>query len=221
MSVNPRPGMLRFDGNVQIFYMTICKDCDMALPHSNELTRQAWADAHRTTGHAVSYAVDVRPDADQTEEKRQRLIARLRHKYSVQMAQYHGGPCAGKGSTCAGEIHYGQRFVQWNGQLWHDTCIPDGYLLRMANVTDLVPGVFDEIQPVTVERWEPLTGEGQQWKSANPSYVNPMQKTMTIVGRIADQIGKVVGGDPATVAPEKMNARQRRRLKRKGKQWQK
>lgn len=61
MSANIRPGMVRFDGDASIFFMSICEECDMALPHPDEETRQQWIAGHSTTGHTIRVAVDIRP----------------------------------------------------------------------------------------------------------------------------------------------------------------
>lgn len=58
MSVGPRPGDFRFFGTPQLFYMAICRECDIGLPFSNGIDRENWRAGHP---HDVEYAIDVRP----------------------------------------------------------------------------------------------------------------------------------------------------------------
>lgn len=230
MSIAPRPGMLRFDGDVAVFYMAICKQCDMALPHPTEMSREMWATGHQATGHAITFALDVRPDAGQTEVRRRQLVDRLREKYSNPMPPYQGGgTCAGKGKTCDGLIFHGQEYVQWNGKLWHAECLDDGSYLRMATVADIAPGVLADVEPVTMKTWMPgdpsrpvgfynVGGNGP----APATIMNPLDRHAGLLAGMAGQLSKVIGSD-ATVAhvppPKKPNARERRRQRREGKQW--
>lgn len=58
----PAPGMVRFTGEPTVFYMAICRTCEIALPHLNEASRDNWAAQHRVSHPlSVEYAVDVRP----------------------------------------------------------------------------------------------------------------------------------------------------------------
>lgn len=65
MSVLPRHGDARFNGTPILYFMTICLECDMALPHTDEETQLQWASEHSDAeygpGHEVRLAVDVRP----------------------------------------------------------------------------------------------------------------------------------------------------------------
>lgn len=65
MSVLPRRGDVRFNGEPTIYFMTLCRKCDMALPHTDEETQRRWASEHSDAeygpGHEVMLAVDVRP----------------------------------------------------------------------------------------------------------------------------------------------------------------
>lgn len=240
MSIAPRPGMLRFDGDVAVFYMAICQQCDIALPHPTEMSREMWATGHRGTGHTVTYALDVRPDTGQTENRRRQLVDRLREKYSNPMPANRGGSCAGIGKTCGGPIVDGQPYVQWNGKLWHAECLDDGSYLRMATVADIAPGVFVDVEPVTIKSWI----QGEDWARANPSYrftgsgpqtvtapSDPLQRHANFVSALGVDLKKIIAEDVAAgydvtmVAtnideqPKKLNARQRRRQRREGKQW--
>lgn len=221
MSIAPRPGMLRFDGDVAVFYMAICKQCDMALPHPTEMAREVWATGHCTTGHAVTYALDVRPDTSQTESRRRQLVDRLRKKYSVPMPALRGGVCGGK--ICNGEISYQQRYVSWAGKLWHAECLDDAVYFRIADITDIAPSIFDDVKPVTMQTWMPAD---KAWRDANPSYgrglgpltviADPIAQHAGLLANMAEQLGATV----AHVPPKKPNARERRRQRREGKQWQ-
>jgi hypothetical protein len=66
VSIAPAPGMVRFGGNVTVFFIAICRLCDTALPFPNEDQRLAWAKAHHAaTRHTIELAVDVRHDPRQ------------------------------------------------------------------------------------------------------------------------------------------------------------
>lgn len=227
MSIAPRPGMLRFEGDVAVFYMAICTQCDMALPHPTEMAREMWATAHRSTGHVIAYALDVRPDTGQTENRRRQLVDRLREKYSNPKPAVRGGSCAGIGKTCHGPIMGGQRYVQWDGKLWHAECLDDGSYLRMATVADIAPGVLVDVEPITMKTWMPddpsrpvcfynVGGNGP----APATIMNPLDRHAGLLAGMAEQLGKVVGGDATVPPPKKPNARERRRQRREGKQWQ-
>lgn len=62
MSALPPNGVVRFAGEPSIFYMAICRDCDMAMPFDCAAARDQWARLHGDgTEHGVEKAVDVRP----------------------------------------------------------------------------------------------------------------------------------------------------------------
>jgi hypothetical protein len=62
MTTSPAPGMVRFTGEPAIFYMAICRTCDIAMPFPSDIYRDTWADQHRESHPlSVEYAVDVRP----------------------------------------------------------------------------------------------------------------------------------------------------------------
>lgn len=57
-------GTIRFAGVPKVFYMALCAQCRVDMPFGDAGTRAPWAESHRTTGHTVTFAVDVRPDFD-------------------------------------------------------------------------------------------------------------------------------------------------------------
>lgn len=59
MSVDPRPGDFRFFGTPQVFYIAVCRECDMALPFADGIERENWRGAHPHDD--VEYAIDIRP----------------------------------------------------------------------------------------------------------------------------------------------------------------
>lgn len=62
MSIDPHPGMIRFNGYPSVFFMAICRDCDIATVFETEAAREVWIMGHRTTNHTINVAVDIRPD---------------------------------------------------------------------------------------------------------------------------------------------------------------
>lgn len=232
MTIAPRPGMLRFDGDVAVFYMTICRKCDMAIPHPDETVQTRWGHEHfQGTGHHVTLAVDVRPDTRQTENRRRQLVDRLREKYSHPATR----PAAGCGG-CRQMILAGDPMMQWDRKLWHAGCLDDGSYLRMATVADIAPGVLADVEPVTMKTWMP----GDAWDRANPSYrftgsgpqtviapSDPVARHANFVSALGVDLRKAMadatGYEVAMIATnvdKKPNARERRRQRREGKQWQ-
>lgn len=67
MTVSPPPGVVRFNGTPDIFYMAICRHCEIALPFGIEDQRTEWMQGHATApGHSITdiaVAVDIRPAA--------------------------------------------------------------------------------------------------------------------------------------------------------------
>jgi hypothetical protein len=62
MTTTPAAGMVRFTGEPTVFYMAICRACDMAMPFIDKGIRDEWATLHRESHPlSVEYAVDVRP----------------------------------------------------------------------------------------------------------------------------------------------------------------
>jgi hypothetical protein len=62
VSTAARAGYVRFTGyGVGVFYMAICETCDVSIPFVSSNEREEWVREHRTTGHRVDYAVDIRP----------------------------------------------------------------------------------------------------------------------------------------------------------------
>lgn len=63
MSVLPRSGDIQFYGGAVVFFMALCRGCDVSLPFETEDDRSAWVEEHVSTGHRIDVAVDVRPQA--------------------------------------------------------------------------------------------------------------------------------------------------------------
>lgn len=227
MSTAPRPGMIRFDGIVQAFFVCICEKCDHALPFETPELQMQWALNHGgATGHAVTFATDIRPDPAVTENRRRDLTTKLRKKYSHPSTRPVVG-CSG----CPQMIVAGDPTMEWNGKHWHANCIDDGTLMRMASMVDLIPDLFKDVEPVTIKRWDPASAVGFVVRAGNngPYHFggerfsgdlfgavvdkNPMARAATFVANLNDAVRGVT-------APKKPNARERRRLKRAGKQWQ-
>jgi hypothetical protein len=62
------PDPVVFYGRPVVFYLAICINCGAdaharpnPMPFGTEADRDRWADGHRSTGHIVKEAVEVRP----------------------------------------------------------------------------------------------------------------------------------------------------------------
>lgn len=55
-----------FLGRPKVWFLAICRECNhgrrpQPMPFGNETARDLWADGHRTTGHHVDEALEIRP----------------------------------------------------------------------------------------------------------------------------------------------------------------
>lgn len=55
-----------FLGRPKVFFLAICRECNtgrrpLPMPFGNETARDLWTAEHRTTGHHVDEAVEIRP----------------------------------------------------------------------------------------------------------------------------------------------------------------
>lgn len=208
---NPRHGMVRFPGNANVFYVAICEQCQMAMPFGSEKHRYDWIIEHAKTGHTLKTAVDVRPDAIETEQRKNNLVAALRAKYA-RPAKLPAGTC-GNYSECHRYIVVGDPMVSFAGKFYHAECVDDSVYLRLASITDLVPGIFDGVAPTAARTWTPSwAAAGLDLRKVESS--DPMQRAHQLAGQfLADTL--------TAITPKKMNARERRRQKRRNKQWTK
>lgn len=60
------PTVVVFHGRPTVFFLAICLDCadgsaPKPQPFASQDDRDRWVDGHRTTGHTISEAVEVRP----------------------------------------------------------------------------------------------------------------------------------------------------------------
>lgn len=92
MSADPRPGMIRFNGAATAFLVTICRECDMVLPHNDEERRMQWALEHGSVGHKVEFAVDVRPDPSKPFAFITRETLQQQHQWVNQNPSYRRNP---------------------------------------------------------------------------------------------------------------------------------
>lgn len=205
VSIAARPGMIRFDGQVRVFYMTICKQCDIALPHSDEVEQKRWAAGHSTTGHPVTLAVDVAPDPAITAIRQRALLGKLRDQYGRISTRPVVG-CSG----CPQMIIAGDRIVEHGGRSWHVQCIDDVTLVSLASMADIMPNTT-----------APATKTGAGWATLG---INLRKTTLTDenisdpLARLTRTMTGIVDAVDGLAQPKKMNARERRRLKREGKQ---
>lgn len=64
-SLGPPPVVV-FHGRPKVFFLAICVECNegsrpIPMPFGTEAQRDTWADGHRSTGHTVNEALEVRP----------------------------------------------------------------------------------------------------------------------------------------------------------------
>lgn len=199
MSTNPRSGMVRFEGNPTVFFVAICKRCDMAIPFDSEGDRKSWADEHGSIvfdgkTHPIEFAVDVIPDAAKTAQRKDVLIAALREKYANPAKA--SGSCASTHCWCP--IRQGELVVHYQGKQYHAGCVDDSVYLRLASIADVMPGLFDTVAQARQRMGITLSTGTRTIKMPDVS---------------------VYEVDDST--PKKMNARERRRQRRKNKQWTK
>lgn len=210
MTTDARPGMIRFDGAATAFFVAICAQCDMVLPHESEAGRTKWAAEHARTGHSVSFALDVRPDPIVTDQRRASLVKRLREKYAT-VTMRPAGLC----STCKNAIVAGESMVSFNG-FHHAQCLNNQAYLRLASITDIAPGIFNDAPPVSVKSWPSDPTYREIFTDVKPRESNPFARLQDHVTAVHKTITEAMSDPP----PMKMNARERRRLKRKNKQWE-
>lgn len=60
------PPVVVFRGRPKVYFLAVCVECNEGrrpapMPFGTEADRDRWADGHRTTGHTVNEAVEVRP----------------------------------------------------------------------------------------------------------------------------------------------------------------
>ena len=60
------PQVAVFYGRPKVFFLTVCVECNtgrrpIPMPFATAEDRDRWADGHRTTGHTVNEALEVRP----------------------------------------------------------------------------------------------------------------------------------------------------------------
>lgn len=60
------PQVAVFHGRPKLYYLAVCDECNegrrpIPMPFNTEEDRDWWADGHRTTGHTVHEALEVRP----------------------------------------------------------------------------------------------------------------------------------------------------------------
>lgn len=53
-------------GRPRVFYLATCRECNhgrrpLPMPFGTEQERDTWAAGHRTTGHHVDEAIEIRP----------------------------------------------------------------------------------------------------------------------------------------------------------------
>lgn len=53
-------------GRPKVFFLAVCVECNQGsrpipMPFGTQVDRDRWADGHRTTGHTVTEALEVRP----------------------------------------------------------------------------------------------------------------------------------------------------------------
>lgn len=207
-----RAGMVRFDGNVTVFFVAICEQCQMALPFPTEKDRGDYIVEHVKTGHALKLAVDVRPDPIQSEKRKDSLVAALRQKYA-RPAKTYAGKCT-NWDQCRRNIHAGELMVSFAGKFYHAECLDDAHYLRIASITDVLPGIFDKMPAVQHKRW--ISGDP-------PPVLHHTPTGITVRGGVLGQmqVPEIFVPPQSDSPPKKMNARERRRQRRKDKQWQK
>jgi hypothetical protein len=209
-------GMVRFDGDATVFYVAICQQCDMAIPFGSEAERKAWLDEHSQVffegkRHVVKVAVDVRPDPVTSARRKDSMVAALREKYA-RPAKLPAGPCGNpdcRKGLAGRMILPGDKMVSFAGKFYHAECVDDSAYLRIASITDIMPGIFDQVPPVKIRRWI----------SGDPNPPNPLATLEKTLQEAARKIPAFIV--TPTLEPKKMNARERRREKRRNKQWTK
>ena len=60
------PQVVVFTGTPKVFFLAVCRECNegrrpLPMPFGTEADRDRWADGHRTTGHTVDTALEIRP----------------------------------------------------------------------------------------------------------------------------------------------------------------
>lgn len=60
------PPVVVYCGRPKVFFLAVCVECNEGgtvrpMPFGTQADRDRWADGHRTTGHTVKEALEVRP----------------------------------------------------------------------------------------------------------------------------------------------------------------
>lgn len=60
------PPVVVYCGRPKVFFLAVCVECNegrrpIPMPFGTQADRDRWADGHRTTGHTVKEALEIRP----------------------------------------------------------------------------------------------------------------------------------------------------------------
>jgi hypothetical protein len=59
------PPVVVFLGRPKVFFLAICEECNegrrpIPMPFGTDEDRERWCEGHRTTGHTINYALEIR-----------------------------------------------------------------------------------------------------------------------------------------------------------------